>query len=71
MDSIANLKEQAIAQTPLLLFDVVLSNGSEEHWSTHAVTVDSTDYLPRVVENNLFEVQAASESGIDAILGSG
>ncbi|MCB1019446.1 MAG: hypothetical protein KDC27_05935, partial [Acidobacteria bacterium] len=67
MDSIANLKEQAVAQTPLLLFDVQLSNGSEEHWSTHAVTVDSTPYLPRVVENNLFEVQAASESGVDAI----
>ena len=67
MDPIATLKEQTIAQTPLLLFDVTLGNGSSEHWSTHAVSVDSLDYLPRVVENNLFEVQAASETGIDAI----
>ena len=31
MDTVANLKEQAITQTPLLLFDVVLPDGGEEH----------------------------------------
>ena len=67
MDPIAVVKEQTIAQTPLLLFDVTLTDGQTEHWSTHAVTVDSTSYDARVVENNLFEVQAASESGVDAI----
>ena len=67
MDPIATLKELTIAQTPLLLFDVVLANGESEHWSTHAVTVDSISYLPRVAENNLFEIQAASDTGIDAI----
>ncbi len=67
MDPIAIVKEQTIAQTPLLLFDVVLNDGQTEHWSTHEVAIGATSYDARVVENNLFEVQAASESGVDAI----
>jgi hypothetical protein len=67
MDTIANLKEQGVTQTPLLLFDVVLANGETERWSTHNVTVDSATYEPRVLRHNLFEIQAASEQGVDAI----
>ena len=67
MDTIANLKEQAVTQTPLLLFDVTLANGEMERWATHGVTVDSESYAARVLRHNLFEVQAASEHGIDAI----
>jgi hypothetical protein len=67
MDTIANLKEQAVTQTPLLLFDVTLINGQTERWATHGVTVDSETYSARVLRHNLFEVQAASEHGIDAI----
>ncbi len=67
MDTVANLKEQAITQTPLLLFDVVLANGSEHHWSTHGVTADAQPYSARVLRHNLFEIQTASDYGIDAI----
>lgn len=67
MDTIANLKEQAVTQTPLLLFDVTLANGETERWATHGVTVNSETYSARVLRHNLFEVQAASEHGIDAI----
>ncbi len=67
MDTVANLKEQAVAQTPLLVFDVDLANGQTERWSTHAVTVSLEAYEARVARHNFFEVQAASESGIDAI----
>ncbi len=67
MDTIANLKEQAVTQTPLLLFAVTLANGQTERWATHAVTVDSEEYEARVLRHNLFEVQAASDHGIDAI----
>jgi hypothetical protein len=61
MDTIANLKEQVVAQTPLLLFDVALSNGETEHWSTHRVTFGSQLYSARVLRHNLFEIQTASE----------
>jgi Putative phage tail protein len=67
MDTIANLKELAVTQTPLLLFDVTLANGEMERWATHGVTVDAESYAARVLRHNLFEVQAASEHGIDAI----
>ena len=67
MDPIAVIKEQTLAQTPLLLFDAVLADGQTEHWSTHAATLGAVQYSARVVSNDLFEVQAASESGVDAI----
>jgi len=67
MDTIANLKEQAVAQTPLLLFDLELADGSTERLSTHAAVVDSETYEARILRHNAFEVQAAAESGIDAV----
>ncbi len=67
MDSIANLKEQSDALTPLLLFEAELADGQVERWSTHNVTVSGESYDARVVRHNFFEVQAASESGVDAI----
>ena len=67
MGTIANLKEQAVTETPLLLFDVVMANGETKRWCTHAVTVDSNSYEARVLRHNVFEVQTASDHGIDAI----
>ena len=67
MDTVANLKEQAITQTPLLLFDVALAGGPEHHWCTHGVTAGSESYSARVLRHNLFEIQTASDYGIDAI----
>jgi hypothetical protein len=67
MDSIANLKEQSDALTPLLLFEAELAGGQIERWSTHSVTVGGEFYEARVVRHNFFAVQAASESGVDAI----
>ena len=67
MATIASLKEQVVAQTPLLLFETTLADGEVERWSTHAVAVDGHDYAARVLRHNFFEVQAASDSGIDAI----
>ena len=63
-------KEQAIADTPLLLFDCTFTGGTEvltESWSTHSVLVNGTHYEPRVLRQNLFEVQMGSDLGVDAI----
>ena len=65
MQTISDLKEQAVTDTPLLIFDCVLSNGQTEQWSTHQVTVDGATYQPRVLQHSAFDIQTASDQGID------
>ena len=67
MQTIFELKEQAVTDTPLLLFDCVLSNGTTEHWSTHGVSVGGVAYSARVLGHNVFELQASSDQGIDGV----
>ena len=67
MQTIFDLKEQAVTDTPLLLFDCVLSDGTTEHWSTHGVTVGGVAYSARVLGHNVFELQASSDQGADGV----
>src|SRR5947208_7175931 len=67
MQTIFEVKEQAITETPLLVFDCVLPDGSTEHWSTHGITVGEVVYAARVMAHNVFELQAASDQGVDGI----
>jgi hypothetical protein len=65
--TIFELKEQAVTETPLLLFECTLANGMIERWSTHAATVDGVNYAARVLQQNVFEMQTASAQGVDGI----
>lgn len=65
MQAISDLKEQAITDAPLLLFDCVPVNGQAEHWSTHAATVGGTSYVARVLQHSAFDIQTASDQGVD------
>src|ERR1017187_5304992 len=65
MQSTSSLKEQAVTDTPLLVFDCVLSNGTTESWSTHKVTVGATTYAARVIQHSSFDIQTASDQGVD------
>ena len=67
MQTIFELKDQAVTDTPLLLFDCLLSDGRIERWSTHSMTACGNDYSARVLQHNIFELQAASDQGVDAI----
>ena len=67
MSTIFDLKEQAVTDTPLLLFDCVLPGGQRESWSTHRVINGGTTYEARVLQHNVFEMQTASEQGVDGI----
>ncbi|MEO8372937.1 MAG: hypothetical protein ABI806_27375, partial [Candidatus Solibacter sp.] len=67
MQTIFEIKEQAVTETPLLLFDCTLPGGQAEHWSTHSVTVGDVDYSARVMRHNAFELQASSDQGIDGV----
>ena len=67
MANVFELKEQAAAETPVLLLDCDLGNGSLEHWSTHRLEYGGTVYEARVVRHNLFEIAMASDQGVDGI----
>ena len=67
MLSIYDLKELAVTDTPLLLFQCVLQNGQAEFWSTHQVTYSGNTYAPRVMKHNVFAVQTSSDQGVDVI----
>ncbi len=67
MATLQELKEQAITETPLVLFDVEIAPGAFERWSTHRVEFEGNTYEPRVLRHDLFEVRGASEDGIDAV----
>src|SRR5260370_7076418 len=67
MPTIFQEKEQSATETPILLFDCVLSNGQVERWSTHKVVVSGATYQPRVLLHNLFQMQTSSDMGVDAM----
>ncbi len=67
MSSIFELKEKAVTETPLLVFDCAFPDGRLERWSTHCITVDEDSYDARVLQHNLFEIQTASDQGVDGI----
>ncbi len=67
MSSVFSLKEQTVTDTPLLVFDCTLANGETEHWSTHQVTVGGNQYAALVMSHTIFEIQTASDQGVDGI----
>src|SRR5512133_1826302 len=67
MQNIFELKEQAVTETPLLVFECALADGRVERWSTHRVSADGVVYEARVLRHDVFEIQAASDQGVDGI----
>lgn len=65
MPTIDQLKEQETPPTPLFLFDCAWASGAVERWSTHEVTVGGAAYAGRLLQHNLFALQASSEDGLD------
>ena len=67
MPTIFELKEQAVTQTPLLLFECELHSGVTERWSTHQVEVDGHVYQPAILKHNAYEIRSSADEGIDAL----
>jgi hypothetical protein len=61
------VKEQGVLDTPLFLFSCTFSDGTVYNWSTHHVTVHGTEYQSRVMRTNAFQMQVASDGGVDTI----
>jgi len=67
MTSINVLKELEVPGTPLFLFDCTLPTGDVQRWSTHNVTVNSHQYLSRVLKHNLFDLNSSPEAAADGV----
>ncbi len=67
MNTVYQSKELAVSDTPLLLFDCLLGQSLAERWSTHGANVNGLTYSARVLRQNVFELQAGSDLGVDAI----
>src|ERR1017187_7535047 len=67
MSTIFELKEQAVTDTPLLLFDCTLPGGRTERWSTHGVAANGGASAGRVLQHRVFEMETASAQGVDGI----
>jgi len=65
MQAISDLKEQSVTDTPLIVFNCVLSNGETEYWCTHGITAGGNTYAARVIRHSAFDIQTASDQGID------
>src|SRR5581483_137712 len=65
MQTVYELKEQAVTDTPVLVFDCLLTNGETEHWCTHAITISGIAYQARILEHSAFDIQTASDQGVD------
>lgn len=67
MTSIYEIKQREVPDTPVLLFECQLSNGSMERWSTHQVQIDGNTYKARVLRHNLFDIRSMSDDGVDGL----
>ena len=67
MPTAYQVKEQAVTDTPLLLFSCELQGSQTENWSTHQITFSGITYQARVLQHNLYQIQTSSDLGVDAI----
>lgn len=66
MQTVFELKQLEVTQTPLFLFECRLRNGDFARWSTHAVTFEGHPYEARVVGHNAFDLRASFDEGLDS-----
>ncbi|MDZ4798338.1 MAG: phage tail protein [Bryobacteraceae bacterium] len=67
MQTVQELKTQAVVETPLLLLECTLPSGAVERWSTHRITVSGHVFEARVLKHNLLEFSTSAQDSIDAI----
>lgn len=65
MSLIDQMRGQEETQTPLLLFECTLADGSVERWCTHRVYAGGQEYEPRVLGHSGFEMRLGAEEGLD------
>jgi len=67
MATINFTKEQAAADSPLVLSACQLPDGSSQYFSTHTVPFNGNQYAARVLKHNLFDFQLSADDALDGI----
>ena len=67
MQTIFELKEQAVTDTPLLVFDCALSRRTDGALEYARCSGGRSDLRARVLRHNVFELQASSDQGVDGV----
>ncbi|HZS55933.1 MAG TPA: phage tail protein [Bryobacteraceae bacterium] len=67
MGTINVVKQLPEADTPLLFFQCVMPSGDTEHWCTHAISFNGSNYSARVLKHNLFDLQLSADDAMDGM----
>ncbi|HLF55543.1 MAG TPA: hypothetical protein VI942_01730, partial [Thermoanaerobaculia bacterium] len=67
MSSIADWKSDLQAKTPVVVFRVVLKDGSPYYWSPRAITWDGDDYDALVLSHSPLLIPGEGVYGVDAV----
>ncbi len=65
MPTIVQIKEREITDTPVLLFECELHDGTVERWSTHAVSLSGESFDARVLAHDVFDFRQSAEEMAD------
>jgi len=67
MASINQVKQLAVADTPILFFQCEMPSRDTYYWSSHAILFKGQQYSARVLKHNLFSLQLSADDAMDSM----
>lgn len=67
MSTINQVKQLAVADTPILFFQCEMPSGDTYYWSSHAILFNGQQYAARVLKHNLFSLQLSADDAMDSM----
>jgi hypothetical protein len=67
MATINQVKQLAVADTPILFFQCEMPSGDMYYWSSHSVLFSGQQYAARVLKHNLFTLQLSGDDAMDSM----
>ena len=67
MATINQVKQLAVADTPILFFQCEMPSGDLYYWSSHSVLFSGQQYAARVLKHNLFTLQLSADDVMDSM----
>ena len=67
MATINEVKQLAVADTPILFFQCELPSGDTYYWSSHSLMFSGQQYSARVLKHNLFSLQLSADDAMDGM----
>ena len=66
MNIIHTKKREEVLDSPVLLFECTLPDGSVERWSSHRVQAEGQEYEPRLLSHGDFQLGLVGEESLDS-----